>query len=114
MDKSALYKQIGSEIRKARAHKALTQEELAELIGKSPQYISDLERGVVGCSVNALRDLCSVLGLSSDQVLFGHPSSSVAGLVNYFGDLDDQEAHIASNIMSEILSLYRAGNKDDV
>ena len=44
---------------------------LAEKIEVSPQYISDLERGVVGIALPTLKNLCSALGVSSDQILFG-------------------------------------------
>ncbi len=112
MDKTALNKQIGSEIRKAREHLDYTQEQLAEMVGKTPQFISDLERAVVGCSVKTLRDLCVALELSSDQVLFGKPSSTLAGYVNNLGELDDEEVSLASNIMKDLLALYKTGNKE--
>ena len=38
----------------------------------SPQYISYLERGVVGIFVEKLKNLCVVLGVSSDEILFAN------------------------------------------
>ena len=63
--------QIGEQVRNAREQARVTQELLAEKIEVSPQYISDLERGVVGIALPTLRKLCSALGVSSDQILFG-------------------------------------------
>ena len=63
--------QIGEHIRLARTQAKLTQEQFAERIDVSPQYVSDLERGVVGISIPTLKRSCIVLGATSDQILFG-------------------------------------------
>lgn len=63
--------QIGERIKEARENAKLTQEQLAERVNVSPQYVSDLERGVVGVSISTLKRICSSLGVSSDQILFG-------------------------------------------
>ena len=63
--------QIGEQVRIAREQAKLTQEVLAERIEVSPQYISDLERGVVGIALPTLKKLCCALGVASDQILFG-------------------------------------------
>ena len=63
--------QIGEQIKRARERSKLTQEQFAERIDVSPQYISDLERGVVGVSIATLKRICTVLGVPSDQILFG-------------------------------------------
>lgn len=62
--------QIGERIKAAREQTGRTQEQLAEAIEVSPQYISDLERGVVGISIPTLKRLCTSLAVSSDQILF--------------------------------------------
>ena len=49
-EKKEINIQIGEQIRLAREQAELTQEQFAERIEVSPQYISDLERGVVGIS----------------------------------------------------------------
>lgn len=70
--------QIGEQIKAAREQAKLTQEQLAERIEVSPQYISDLERGVVGISISTLKRLCVVLGISSDQILFDRQTERYA------------------------------------
>ena len=70
-EKKEINIQIGEQIRIAREEAKLTQEQFAERIEVSPQYISDLERGVVGISIPTLKRACIVLGASSDQILFG-------------------------------------------
>ena len=69
--------QIGEQIKSAREQAKLTQEQLAERVDVSPQYISDLERGVVGISIPTLKRVCITLGVSSDQILFGTTTKTV-------------------------------------
>lgn len=69
-DDIKMYK-IGSNIRNARKRADLTQEQLSESIGVTPQYLSDLERGLVGTSVSTLMKICTKLNISADFILFG-------------------------------------------
>lgn len=62
---------IGSNIRTARKRADLTQEEMSECIGVTPQYLSDLERGLVGTSISTLIKICNNLNVSADFILFG-------------------------------------------
>ena len=56
--KKELNIQIGSRVKTARETMRYTQENLAERIDVSVQYISDLERGVVGASLPTIIKLC--------------------------------------------------------
>lgn len=69
--------EIGERIKRAREEKNLTQEKLAETIDVSTQYVSDLERGVVGASLSTLKSICTALDVTSDQLLFGNASEEV-------------------------------------
>lgn len=69
--KKELNIQIGSRVKTARETMRYTQENLAERIDVSVQYISDLERGVVGASLPTIIKLCQVLHTSSDFLLMG-------------------------------------------
>ena len=61
---------LGKRISQARSDAGHTQEWLAEAVGVSLQYISDLERGVVGTSIPTLIKICDALKVSSDSLLF--------------------------------------------
>lgn len=80
-EKKELNVQVGEQIRQARDRSALTQEQLAERIEVSPQYVSDLERGVVGVSLATLKRICVCLGVSADRLLFGEKNESRAELL---------------------------------
>ena len=76
-EKKEINIQIGEHIKAARESRQLTQERLAEEIDVSPQYISDLERGVVGVSIATLKKICLALRVSSDQILFDAASNDI-------------------------------------
>lgn len=73
--------EIGEQVKLAREQAKLTQEQFAERIEVSPQYVSDLERGVVGVSIPTLKRICAVLGVSSDQILFGSETENRAAAI---------------------------------
>ena len=70
----------------------MTQEKFAERIDVSPQYISDLERGVVGPSITTIKNACMALGVSSDYLIFGDASAvRQAALRTVCNDLNEQQ-----------------------
>ena len=91
-EKKEINIQIGEQIRLAREQAKLTQEQFSERIDVSPQYISDLERGVVGISIPTLKRACVTLGVSSDQILFGVISGNRnAAIEKRCSDLTDED-----------------------
>lgn len=99
-EKKEINIQIGEQVRAAREQACITQEQLAERIEVSPQYVSDLERGVVGVSLSTLKKICVSLCVSSDQILFSAPHSAGALLVaERCRDLNDSQlAHLSKII----------------
>lgn len=92
--------QIGERIKAAREHAGLTQEQFAERIDVSPQYVSDLERGVVGVSIATLKRVCTCLGVSSDQILFGAaPANRAASLAGKCEALTDRQFRLLTQIV---------------
>ena len=59
-------KNIGKKIKLARINSKLTQEELAEEIGISTRYVSQLERGLAFGSANTIISLCKTLNIDSN------------------------------------------------
>ena len=76
--KKELNIQMGSCIRKARLQAGLTQEAFAELLHLGPKHISAMERGTVGLSMETLQNICQVLHVSADTLLFGDIEKSPA------------------------------------
>lgn len=63
---------IGANVQAAREQAGYTQERLAEILELSPNHISAIERGVSAISLEALRKICVLFGISSDVIIFGN------------------------------------------
>ena len=64
-------KASGARIRELRIAKNLTQDELAEHMNVSHGYISFIESGKRGCSVDVLIALSALFGVSIDYLVLG-------------------------------------------
>lgn len=110
--KKELNIQIGERIRAAREHAGKTQEQLAEAIEVSPQYISDLERGVVGISIPTLKRLCTYLAISSDQILFDRQTEQYAVAIGEkCRSLSDSQFHLMLDVIDRFLSAVEEERK---
>lgn len=107
MDKKELIYRVGDEIRKAREDKSWTQEKLAEKVNLTPQSISDIERGVMGPSLYTFYNLCVVLGVSGDQLLFGERDDARQGLVNSLEGLSREQVVTLGSVAQELQRLYQ-------
>lgn len=103
--------QIGEQIRQVREESGLTQEAFAELIDRTPQFISDLERGVSGISIETLKIICEKLSVSSDRILFSScepPANRVERLASKFQNMTAEQFHIMEAIINAFLSASNA------
>ncbi|MDE5966814.1 MAG: helix-turn-helix transcriptional regulator [Lachnospiraceae bacterium] len=101
---------IGHRIKQARKAAKLTQEQLAEAIDVSAQYVSDLERGVVGTSIPTLIKICDTLAVSADYILRGRDSETMPplGLSDRLRNLSPQEQALMMegfNLLNKALSM---------
>lgn len=62
---------MGARLKEMRDKKDLTEEQLAEIIDKSVQTISNLENDRKGTSIETFVKLCNALETSADYLLFG-------------------------------------------
>ena len=103
-EKKQINIEIGEQVRVARERAKLTQEQLAERIEVSPQFISDLERGVVGVSIPTLKALCITLRVSSDALLFGaETNSQLSALTNLCQELSHEHLRILTDIAEKYI-----------
>ena len=63
------YLTIGRRIHRLRKRADITQQMLAEKIGTSTAYISQLERGTKGISIENLVNIANALGVTVDTIL---------------------------------------------
>ncbi len=70
MEKSSDLKTVlGKWLRDLRNQKGITQEHLAEIVGISPKYYSEVERGRRNITVNNLQRIMDGLGISTADLL---------------------------------------------
>lgn len=63
--------EIGARIRLARESARMTREAFAERVDISAQFLTDIERGRMGASVETIVRICDVLGVTTDTILRG-------------------------------------------
>ena len=61
-------KSIGKRISELRKKKNMTQEELSEIIGISPHYLSALERGIYNIKLDKLVAIINALDCTADDI----------------------------------------------
>jgi len=96
--------QAGLRIKQAREAAGFTQERLAEIIDVSAQYISGVERGVVGLSVPILTRLSETLLVSCDYILMGEVAlSDATGVVSRLSRLPAEHIKNAEDILDRYM-----------
>jgi transcriptional regulator with XRE-family HTH domain len=63
--------EIGARIREAQESARMTREGFAEKVDISAQFLTDIERGRMGASLETVLKICSVLGVTTDTILRG-------------------------------------------
>lgn len=76
------FEMVGARIKNCRRKKNWTQEKFAEMIDVSPHYIYEIERGSKTMSIYTLDSVASTLGVSTDYLLYGIPSSDARNSLN--------------------------------
>ena len=61
--------EIGARIRAVRESSRLTREEFSEQIDISTQFLTDIERGRMGASLETILKICDTLGVTTDVIL---------------------------------------------
>ena len=81
-ENQAFYKELGSQIRKARNKALLTQESLAEKVSLTRTTVTNIEKGRQQLLVHTLVDIAKVLNVSIELLLPVQQSTSIDDLIN--------------------------------
>ena len=95
---------IGNNVRFIRKSNKLSQEKFAELLDLSPQFISDLERGVQGISLTTMVKICNTMKCSpmvilSNLIEFDNYNNEMDNFIN----LSEKNQEIIKTIISALL-----------
>lgn len=106
--KKMLNIEVGNRIRIARERAGLTQERLAEEIDRSTQFISTIERGIAGPSLETIISICDVLRVSSDWLLRGiEVTSDASVIVAKFSGMSAAQLLAVSRLADDVLTLVQ-------
>lgn len=102
---------IGNQVKRAREAAGLTQEKFAERVFLASKNVSAIERGAAGFSVPTLMRFCDVLGVSSDELLFGEDNSSSAGndatdIARRLERLSPKQFEIAVSVINKLFEAF--------
>lgn len=99
--------EIGANIQAAREQAGYTQERLSEILGLSPNHMSAIERGVSAVSLDALRTICSLFGISADVIIFGknEPSNEVNNIAQQLARIKPEYQPQVNKLLSALLEL---------
>lgn len=104
--------QIGMRIRALRKERKLTGEYVAEMIGKSPEFLREIESGNRGMSLTTLIDLSLALQTTTDYLLFGSVSEEkYAVLIQVLDRCPDEKLPRLTMILDSIID-YQTTDTD--
>ena len=100
----ALNKQIGARVRTQREYLGVTREGLCDFVSISPQFLSEIERGVKGASAETLFKLCEGLKISSDVVLMGKEKpADVSDIAATLSMIDEKYITLANELLKTFI-----------
>lgn len=110
-NKENILKIIGKNIKQIRLLKNLTQEELAEKLDKSVNFISLIERGESGISISTIIDICNALQINSDELFNGLINKKVVTedefITNFLNMFDREDKKIVKSLMEYIINFKK-------
>ena len=84
----SILKTIGNNVKTIRLSRGITQEQMAEKLNRSINFVSLIELGKSGMSVETIVDICNILNISSESLF--------KGLIDY--NLKEKDRYILENI----------------
>ena len=102
--------EIGARYKQARINAGYTQEQPAEAIDTSTQFLSDAERGVTGMSLSTIIRLCTTLSVSADYILLGQSSRDSYIPLSFdarISHLSEQERHILETQINLTIQAFK-------
>lgn len=98
--------EIGRRLQLSRENMGLTQEILAEQINRSTQFVSMLERGMTGPSLETIINVAGILGVSTEWLLRGRQATAdSAAIAEKIALLTEPQQAVVAKIIDNLLEL---------
>lgn len=111
-EKKDINVEIGRNIQRERERAGYTQDRFSVLIGLELKSLSSAERGVNGISMTTLRQICTVLSISPDRIIFGEMEMQDASqFAERLERLSPRQFEIATTMLNCLLESFAL--KDD-
>ena len=112
------WKGFGSRVKRCREQINMTKERFAEEIGRSENFVAEIEKGNTSCSVHTLHKISEVLRVSTDTLLYGkienmkESKSNKEILEEIINRCDEEELQVITDIIiATYPNLYKIINK---
>ena len=99
--------EIGGRIKVLREKMQLNQKQFAELIGMKTQYLSNVEKGLNGITIDKLIKICNITGTSSDYIIFGTDNISSHQIHENISKYSSDQISMAFELVKDIVLLFK-------
>ncbi|MCC8022386.1 MAG: helix-turn-helix domain-containing protein [Clostridiales bacterium] len=103
--------QVGKQLKHYRVRAGYTQAQLAEVLEKSTQHITQIERGQGTPSLSMLCDICRVLELPADALLMGSEADAIQSDSSFLATLEQYSHEDLIQLADVLLSVKFAMDK---
>ena len=111
MDKLIDYKLIGKRVKEKRLNKQLTQEQVAEYLNISNEYMSKIENAKIEINLKRLGQLSVLLETPIEYFIAGvtieAPAYKASELIKLLEDLSPKEKDVIYNVIEQIKKLRK-------
>lgn len=108
MGKSTISEHVGKVFQECRLKNNLTQNQVAELAGMEPRYISQIERGLSKGSIDTLLKLCNAYKITTDVVLYDLLDDNTKTITNSYEDkykrLSKRDKEVVNNLIDYLIN----------
>lgn len=111
IDRKGFYIDVGAEIRERRKLLGITQEELAERIGKSPMHLRNLENARRQSLLHVYVDIAKALGCTLNDLLSGYFSRDkeiISDIQCLIVSASDKELELIYSIIQQVIRALRS------
>lgn len=95
----SICKGMGTRVREYRERLNYTMEEFAEKLDITPRFVSDIELGKKGMSIDTLIKMCALLSVSADYLIWGKGEKAENNISALTAELSEDEMKHAEDLM---------------
>lgn len=114
MERQEFLYELGMRIQAARRANKMTQESFAEAVELGDKTVSAIECGRAGISIAKLKKICTVLGVSSDSLLFGEQEKNdVQALSERLARLTPEQFRIVCDVINSLQEAFAINERTE-